>query len=167
MNFSKNSKWQMVLAALGFSLVISARANSQEIVNTEFATPSTSVGSNFNSALPAPETNAAVAPQSVYTPVTAMRAPGILPLSAPRHSPAASLSPFLAEHHSTSFRETDSIPLSRNEVRPKPPVPSQQLIPTIIPPKRKNPIPCRVFFPWQSRRFFGQRQDPRWRCRWI
>jgi len=72
MNFSKNIKWQVVLAALGFSLIMSARANSQEIVNTEFATPSTSVSGNFNT-VSGPEVNAAaVAPQSAYTPANAI-----------------------------------------------------------------------------------------------
>lgn len=75
MNFAKNFKWQLVLAALGFSLVLTARANSQEIVNTDFATPASSVGGNFNNAAPADmNTAAAVTPQSVYTPADAISA---------------------------------------------------------------------------------------------
>lgn len=75
MNFAKNFKWQLVLAALGFSLVLTARANSQEIVNTDFATPAASVGGNFNNAAPSDvNTTAAVVPQSVYTPANAISA---------------------------------------------------------------------------------------------
>jgi len=73
MNFSRNYKGQIILAALGFLLLLAARANSQEIVNTDFPTPSTSVSSNFNTPAPAPEYSAAaVAPQSVYTPASAL-----------------------------------------------------------------------------------------------
>src|SRR5215469_1558388 len=68
MNFARNFKWQLVLVALGASLVLTARANSQEIVNTEFDTPSTSVGGNFNSPAPAAVTAADSNPQAVYTP---------------------------------------------------------------------------------------------------
>lgn len=75
MNFAKNFKWQLVLAGLGFSLVLTARANSQEIVNTDFATPAASVGSNFNNAAPTDmNTTAAVTPQSVYTPANSISA---------------------------------------------------------------------------------------------
>lgn len=48
MNFTKNIKWQLVLAALSVSLFVANGARAQEIDNTNFATPATSVGSNFN-----------------------------------------------------------------------------------------------------------------------
>jgi hypothetical protein len=48
MNFTKNIKWQLVLAALGLSLFMTSRVRAQEIDNTDFATPATSVGANFN-----------------------------------------------------------------------------------------------------------------------
>jgi hypothetical protein len=72
MNFRKNFKRQMVLVALGASLVVTGRAYSQEIENTNFENPATSVGGNFNTPVPAqtaaiaPETNSAV----VYTSTT-------------------------------------------------------------------------------------------------
>jgi len=75
MNFAKNIKWQLVLAALGLSLVLIPRASSQEIVNTDFSTPSTSVSGNFNTPAPADmNTRAVVTPQSVYTPANALSA---------------------------------------------------------------------------------------------
>jgi hypothetical protein len=87
MNFAKNIKWQLVLAALGLSLVLIPRANSQEIVNTDFSTPSTSAGGNFNAAAPADiNTTAAVTSQSEYTPVSALSVTnnGMQRLNAPR-----------------------------------------------------------------------------------
>ncbi|HKE08306.1 MAG TPA: hypothetical protein VKB48_10780 [Candidatus Acidoferrum sp.] len=72
MNFAKNFKWQLVVAALGFSLVLIPRANSQEIVNTDFSTPSTSVSGNFNTAAPADMNTTAAVTQSVYTPANAI-----------------------------------------------------------------------------------------------
>jgi hypothetical protein len=48
MNFTKNIKWQLVLAALSVSLFVANAARAQEIDNTNFETPATSVGSNFN-----------------------------------------------------------------------------------------------------------------------
>jgi hypothetical protein len=70
MNFTKNFKWQMVLVALGASLVLTGKVQSQEIVNTDFDTPSSSVGSNFNTAAPAAVNTAAADPQAVSSPVT-------------------------------------------------------------------------------------------------
>ena len=52
MNFVKNLKWRLVLVALGASLVMSGKVYSQEISNTDFATPETSVGDNFNTPAP-------------------------------------------------------------------------------------------------------------------
>jgi hypothetical protein len=48
MNFTKNIKWQLVLAALGVSLFMTSAIRAQEIENTDFATPATSVSGNFN-----------------------------------------------------------------------------------------------------------------------
>ena len=48
MNFTKNIKWQLVIAALGVSLLMTSAAYAQEIDNTNFESPVTSVGSNFN-----------------------------------------------------------------------------------------------------------------------
>jgi hypothetical protein len=48
MNFTKNIKWQLVLAALGVSLLMTSAARAQEIDNTDFAAPATSVAGNFN-----------------------------------------------------------------------------------------------------------------------
>jgi hypothetical protein len=48
MNFTKNIKWQLVLAALGVSLFLTSAVCAQEIDNTYFETPATSIGSNFN-----------------------------------------------------------------------------------------------------------------------
>ena len=70
MNFTKNFKWQMALVALGASLVLTGKVQSQEIVNTEFDTPSSSIGSNFNTTAPAAVNTAAADPQAVSSPVT-------------------------------------------------------------------------------------------------
>jgi len=48
MNFAKNIKWQLILAALGVSLFMTSAVRAQEIDNPYFETPITSVGSNFN-----------------------------------------------------------------------------------------------------------------------
>ena len=48
MNFTKNIKWQLVVAALGVSLFMTSAIRAQEIDNTYFASPASSVGSNFN-----------------------------------------------------------------------------------------------------------------------
>ncbi|HWY08764.1 MAG TPA: hypothetical protein VNY24_18015 [Candidatus Acidoferrales bacterium] len=48
MNFTKNIKWQLVLAALGVSLFMTSAVRAQEIDNVYFETPATSAGSNFN-----------------------------------------------------------------------------------------------------------------------
>src|SRR5579864_3728296 len=48
MNFTKNIKWQLIVAALGVSLFMTSAIRAQEIDNTDFASPATSVGSNFN-----------------------------------------------------------------------------------------------------------------------
>jgi hypothetical protein len=48
MNFTKNIKWHLVLAALGVSLFMTSAIRAQEIDNVYFETPATSAGSNFN-----------------------------------------------------------------------------------------------------------------------
>jgi len=51
MNFTKNIKWQLALAALGVSLFMAGAVRAQEIDNTDFATPATSAGGSFNTPL--------------------------------------------------------------------------------------------------------------------
>jgi hypothetical protein len=48
MNFTKNIKWQFILAALGVSLLMTSAARAQEIDNSNFQSPATSVAGNFN-----------------------------------------------------------------------------------------------------------------------
>ncbi len=48
MNFTKNIKWQLVLAAMGVSLLMTNAVRAQEIDNANFESPAISVGSNFN-----------------------------------------------------------------------------------------------------------------------
>jgi hypothetical protein len=48
MNFTKNIKWQFILAALGVSLLMTSAARAQEIDNSNFQSPGTSVAGNFN-----------------------------------------------------------------------------------------------------------------------
>jgi hypothetical protein len=48
MQFTKNIKWQLILAAVGVSLFMTTAIRAQEIDNTQFATPTASVGANFN-----------------------------------------------------------------------------------------------------------------------
>jgi len=72
MTFTKNFKWQMVLVALGASLILTGKVYSQEIDNTNFAVPASSSGDNFNTNTNAPAAvnTAAANPQEVYTPAT-------------------------------------------------------------------------------------------------
>jgi hypothetical protein len=70
MNFTKNFKWQLVLVALGASLILTGKVYSQEIENTDFNAPAASVGSNFNTTAPAAVNTVAADPQQVYTPAT-------------------------------------------------------------------------------------------------
>jgi|SRR5215469_12806838 len=67
MNFTTKFKWQMILVALGASLVITGKVYSQEIENTRFDTPATSVGTGFNTPEPV------VANSTVENPQTAMK----------------------------------------------------------------------------------------------
>src|SRR6266436_5870877 len=48
MNFTKNIKWQLVLAAMGVSLLMTNAVRAQEIDNANFESPAMSVGSNFH-----------------------------------------------------------------------------------------------------------------------
>ena len=48
MKFTKNIKWQLILAALGVSLFMTTAIRAQEIENTDLAAPAASVGANFN-----------------------------------------------------------------------------------------------------------------------
>ncbi len=72
MTFTKNFRWQMVLVALGACLILSGKVYSQEIENTNFDSPASSVAGNFNTNTTAPAAlNTSVAnPQEVYTPAT-------------------------------------------------------------------------------------------------
>jgi hypothetical protein len=67
MNFTKNIKWQLALAALGVSLFMTSAVRAQEIDNTDFATPATSVGSNFNTPYAAVASQAVSNAQVEYT----------------------------------------------------------------------------------------------------
>ena len=53
MKFTKNIKWQLILATLGVSLFMTTAIRAQEIENTDLASPATSVGANFNTPAPA------------------------------------------------------------------------------------------------------------------
>jgi hypothetical protein len=74
MNFTTNFKRQAVLVAVGASLFLAmtGKVYSQEIVNTDFATPAISSGSNFNTPAPGAVNTAAANPQAVYTPAAAL-----------------------------------------------------------------------------------------------
>jgi len=72
MNFVKNFKWQIVLVALGAALMMSGKAYSQEISNTEFSTPPTSASGNFNTPAPYAAANTAANSQTAMTPTPAM-----------------------------------------------------------------------------------------------
>src|ERR1700688_230195 len=47
MNFTKNIKWQLVVAALGVSRFVESANRAEEIDDNGFASPATSVASNF------------------------------------------------------------------------------------------------------------------------
>ena len=61
MNFTKNIKWQLVMAALAASLMLTSAARAQEIDNSTFEPPAMSVAGNFNTP------NAGPANQAVAT----------------------------------------------------------------------------------------------------
>jgi hypothetical protein len=70
MNFTKNIKWQLVLAVLGVSLFMTSAAYAQEIDNPYFETPATSVGSNFNTPSAAAASTAVNNAQADYAAVS-------------------------------------------------------------------------------------------------
>jgi len=47
MNFTQKIKWQLILAAVGVSLFMISAARAQEITNSDFETPATSVRRKF------------------------------------------------------------------------------------------------------------------------
>ena len=71
MNFTKSFKWQLVLVALGTSLMFTGKVYSQEIVNTEFPNAPASLGSNFNNPTAAAMYTAAIQQQTIPTPASA------------------------------------------------------------------------------------------------
>jgi hypothetical protein len=70
MNFTKNIKWQLILAALGVSLFMTTAMRAQEIDNTDFAAPANSVGANFNAPSAAAANTAANSTQPESTVVS-------------------------------------------------------------------------------------------------
>ena len=72
MNFARKFKWQMILVALGASLVMTGKVYSQEIENTRFDTPATSVGTGFNTPAPVVANSTAANPQTAMKPTAAI-----------------------------------------------------------------------------------------------
>jgi hypothetical protein len=72
MNFTRKFKWQMILVALGASLVMTGKVYSQEIENTRFETPATSVGTGFNTPAPVVANSSAANPQTAMEPTAAV-----------------------------------------------------------------------------------------------
>jgi hypothetical protein len=70
MKFTKNIKWQLILATLGVSLFMTTAIRAQEIDNTDFAVPVASVGANFNTPSAAAANTAANNAQVEYTAVS-------------------------------------------------------------------------------------------------
>jgi hypothetical protein len=70
MNFTKNIKWQVILAAVGVSLFLISAARAQEITNTDFETPATSVSGNFNAPSAAAANTAVKNTQAEHTATT-------------------------------------------------------------------------------------------------
>jgi len=70
MNFTKKIKWQMILTAVGVSLFMSSAARAQEITNTDFETPATSVNGNFNTPSAAAANTAVNNAQAEYSAVS-------------------------------------------------------------------------------------------------
>lgn len=79
MKFTKNIKWQLILATLGVSLFMTTAIRAQEIENTDFAVPATSVGANFNT--PSAAANTVVNNAPIES--TAVSEASILPASQP------------------------------------------------------------------------------------
>lgn len=70
MNFTKKIKWQVILAAVGVSLFMISAARAQEITNSDFETPATSVSGNFNTPSAAAANTAVKNAQAEHTAVT-------------------------------------------------------------------------------------------------
>lgn len=70
MKVTKNIKWQLVLAALGASLLMTSAIRAQEITNTDFETPATSVSGNFNTPSAAAANTAVNNARAEYTAVS-------------------------------------------------------------------------------------------------
>ena len=70
MNFTKNIKWQLVLAAMGVSLLMTNAVRAQEIDNANFESPAISVGSNFNTPSAAAANTAVSNAQAEYAAVS-------------------------------------------------------------------------------------------------
>jgi hypothetical protein len=70
MNFTKNIKWQLVLAAMGVSLLMTNAVRAQEIDNANFESPAMSVGSNFNTPSAAAANTAVSNAQAEYAAVS-------------------------------------------------------------------------------------------------
>jgi hypothetical protein len=87
MKFTKNIKWQLILATLGVSLFMTTAIRAQEIDNTEFAAPAASVGANFNTPSAAAANTAVNNAQVKYTAVSEA---SILPASQPGEANLAS-----------------------------------------------------------------------------
>ena len=87
MKFTKNIKWQLILATLGVSLFMTTAIRAQEIDNTEFAAPAASVGANFNTPSAAAANTAVNNAQVKYTAVSEA---SILPASQPDEASLAS-----------------------------------------------------------------------------
>jgi hypothetical protein len=83
MNFTRNIKWQLILAALGVSLFMTSAVRAQEIDNPYFETPITSVGSNFNTPSAAAASAAMDNAQAEYL---AISQASILPANQPEAS---------------------------------------------------------------------------------
>jgi hypothetical protein len=84
MNFTKNIKWQLMLAALGVSFLMTSAIRAQEIDNTTFESPATSVGSNFNTPSAAAANTAVTNAQVEYS---AMSQALILPADQQEEAP--------------------------------------------------------------------------------
>jgi len=80
MKFTKNIKWQLILAAVGVSLFMTTAMRAQEIDNTDFAAPATSVGANFNTPSAAAANTAVNNAKAEYTAVSTA---SILPANQP------------------------------------------------------------------------------------
>ena len=89
MNFTKNIKWQLVLAALGVSLLMTSAARAQEIDNTNFESPAMSVAGNFNTPAAAAANQAVNNAEAEYA--AAVSQASILPVKQQEEASVASV----------------------------------------------------------------------------